>query len=181
MQPPATDNPQAARFISALGQTMARMRGIMSLRFARALTWGALRSAGRWGLLCWGVCCGMVACQTGADGSGRSVDDCSLSCWRIANANCGDIGEECFDRCVKTDPTPAECATEQQQYTDCFWQTDFYTCDPDLGTLPTTCDDQRNAVRACLGLGDASSDASVSDAASDASPNSSLLDATGDQ
>jgi hypothetical protein len=122
--------------------------------------------------LVWGWVLGgaVIGCQTGANGSGRSIDDCSLACWRIANTNCGDIGEECFDNCVREAPTPAQCATEQLQYMACFWETDVYVCDPDFGTLPTTCDTERNAARACLGLGDASaadaaSDASASDAA----------------
>jgi hypothetical protein len=129
------------------------MRDTMRLRALLVLLYAAL------------LCCIPAACQTGAEGSGRSIDDCSLACWRISNANCGDIGEECFDQCVRMDPVRTECAVEQQQYTDCFWKTEAYRCDPDFGTLPTTCDSERNAARTCLGLGDASpDDASTVDA-----------------
>lgn len=124
----------------------------MSLRPLLALSYGTL------------LCCVAAGCQTGAEGSGRSIDECSLACWRIANANCGDVGEECFDSCVRTDPAYNECAVEQQQHTDCFWKTEAYRCDPDLGTLATTCDTERSAARACLGLGDAGADAGLIDA-----------------
>jgi hypothetical protein len=140
------------------------MPGTMRFRPLLGLSYGTL------------LCCVAAGCQTGAEGSGRSIDECSLACWRIANTNCGDVGEECFDSCVRMDPSYSECAVEQQQYTDCFWKTEAYECDPDFGTLPTTCDTERSAARACLGLGDAS----VSDAASDASPNGTLTDAAND-
>lgn len=110
----------------------------------------------------------LLACQTGGDSRGRTIDECSTACWRIAGADCGDIGEECIDGCVRTDrPPPAECAAEQQSYFDCFWRAEIYTCDSEFGTLPTGCEAERSAARVCLGL----TDASVEDAASDAGPN----------
>ncbi len=119
----------------------------------------------------------LIACQTSGDSRGRTIDECSTACWRIGAAACGDIGEECIDRCVRTDqPPPAECAVEQQSYLDCFWKAETYTCDTEFGTLPTGCGAERSAARVCLGV----TDASVEDASSDASP-SNAADASRDR
>lgn len=104
-----------------------------------------------------------LSCQTSTVGEGRTMEECSDACWRIASANCGDVGSECIDGCLRNDvPPQAECAVEQQRYIDCFWQTSHYTCEPDRGTTPFECDDELSAARSCLGYdaGDAAADAS---------------------
>src|SRR5262245_20310593 len=109
------------------------------------------------------VCVGLaLACQTGAsDPGGRTIDQCATACWKIGYSDCGDIGEECVDRCVRTDiPPPEQCPVEQQQYADCFWQAPAYVCHSTLGTVATGCDEALAAALSCLGLTDAGSSSS---------------------
>jgi hypothetical protein len=122
------------------------------------------------------------ACQSGGDTVGRGIDECSTACARIGYTNCGDVGEECIDRCVRVDlPVPAECPQEYQAYTNCFWLAESYSCDDHLGTVATGCDAELLAVRTCLGLGDASAaDAAGSAVNAPAPGDAAASDAAGD-
>ncbi|HTM44543.1 MAG TPA: hypothetical protein VL137_06285 [Polyangiaceae bacterium] len=121
----------------------------------------------------------LIACTTkeGSADQGRTQEDCVNACWRLSSANCGDVGEECVDRCIRERVTPGtQCAQARQTYANCYWQTPAYVCDVRLGSYPTDCDAEFELLQKCLGtdLVDAASDAASLDAASDAAS----LDAT---
>jgi hypothetical protein len=120
--------------------------------------------------------------KEGSSIQGRTQEDCIDACWRLSSANCGDVGEECVDRCIRERVTPGtQCAHARETYANCFWKTPEYICDARFGSFPTDCDAEFAALHSCLGLGlaDAASDAAAFDAApSDAAPDAADARAT---
>lgn len=96
------------------------------------------------------------ACQTGSGAAAqdRTTDECTDSCLALGAANCGDVGQQCVDQCLRgSTPSMAaprgQCAVVETTYIDCFWSATAYACDEKLGSVPVGCDDQRAASKAC--------------------------------
>lgn len=113
-----------------------------------------MRFNGLLGLLgCW--CLGVLLAQGCATGSGNAAptpEECSDACARIAAANCGDLGSQCFDTCVKQGSAAGseECPAEVAAYESCFFAAAFFTCSDAGKTQPVGCDSERDVLLACI-------------------------------
>lgn len=93
------------------------------------------------------------ACESSSGGSDRgpSSEECSAACQRITAADCGDVGANCFDACVRYLDVAAanECSNELASYLGCFWAAEAFTCDADLHTQAVGCEEPLAAYVAC--------------------------------
>jgi hypothetical protein len=94
-----------------------------------------------------------ISCKSSGGGGaqGATTEECSDACAKVAAADCGDIGAECVDSCLRhpIGAVPAACTTELAAFLDCFWVAEAYFCD-DLGTQAVGCDNQHQAVLSCI-------------------------------
>ena len=97
---------------------------------------------------------GALGCSSSAGGDAPSTSECSDACAKIAAADCGDIGAECVDRCVRQD-ADGECSAELQTYVDCYWRAEAYVCDDQRGTVAPSCEDELEAAETCSDGSDA--------------------------
>jgi hypothetical protein len=94
----------------------------------------------------------VLSCKSGGSGvQGATTEECADACGKVAAMDCGDIGSECVDSCLKhpLGAVPAECTTEVAAFLDCFWVAEAYFCD-DLGTQATGCENQHQAALSCI-------------------------------
>lgn len=93
------------------------------------------------------------SCKSSGGGGelGATTEECSDACAKVAAADCGDIGAECVDTCLKhpLGAVPAACTDEVDAFLDCFWVAESYFCD-DLGTQAVGCDNQHQAALSCI-------------------------------
>src|SRR6267154_1687313 len=70
----------------------------------------------------------------------------------LAAASCqSDAGGTATDRTTEDCSAAGDCDEVESAYINCFWVAAAYICDETLGTLPVGCDDERSAVKGCLG------------------------------
>lgn len=97
------------------------------------------------------VAASFAACASGA-GGGRSTDECSDACAKVGAADCGDVGSECVEACVRASaPTKNICSAELLSYSDCFWSAASYVCDDVRGTTAPDCEEQLRKYQGCPG------------------------------
>jgi len=92
-------------------------------------------------------------CEAGTGTPSPSPEECSDACARIAAADCGDIGSECFDSCVHqgtSDHGIEGCSREIAAYEACFFAAASYTCDDEGQTQPVGCDEKHLTLLACV-------------------------------
>lgn len=89
--------------------------------------------------------------SSGGGAQGATTDECADACAKVAAADCGDIGAECVDSCLKhpLGSVPAPCTDDVADFLDCFWVAEAYFCD-DLGTQAVGCDNQHQAALSCI-------------------------------
>jgi hypothetical protein len=106
-------------------------------------------------------------CEAAGGEAGYSPEECSDACNKVAGANCGDVGESCFDSCVSYPNAPYEgdCQLELKAYLDCWWAAVSYECDAHQRTQPVGCDAERSTYLTCAGDAGAGGAGGASDGA----------------
>lgn len=100
-----------------------------------------------------GVWQGCEASSAGGDPS-YSSETCSDACSRVAAADCGDVGEGCFDACVSfpTAQFQGDCQLELKSYFGCWWSAPAFACNDAL-TTPLGCEEELETYSSCLSPG----------------------------
>jgi hypothetical protein len=126
-------------------------------RAARQSFEAVTRFSGRWRLvlrglgLCASAWLAVLACSSGS-AIGLTSDECADACAKVAVVDCGDVGSECVDSCVRSSQLTAgqDCSAQLATYANCFWTAESYVCDDGHTTAPG-CAQQISAVHACQG------------------------------